>query len=141
MKAVAAGAGSVPRRTLRVKLRKKSTLALRCTCTQEASVCSAYISAVLFSLVRGPTPTADGADRTLRRNTETIKCDRNGSGCVSREEYVAFSAREGVPTSVAETMFFQADVHGRGKLSAAAALGSTNKPVFKYLPEPAHGAV
>eukprot|EP00903_Cladosiphon_okamuranus_P015070 g13941.t1 len=45
------------------------------------------------------------------------KFTADGSGGVSLEEYVNFSAREGVPRSVAETMFFQADVHGRGKIS------------------------
>lgn len=42
------------------------------------------------------------------------KCDRDGSGHVSLEEFVLFSSREGVERSTAQIMFFQADVDGNG---------------------------
>lgn len=58
--------------------------------------------------------TMESAERIYKMFTE---CDRDGSGGVSMEEYVFFCHREGVPKSMAETMFFQADVDGNGAYS------------------------
>lgn len=44
-----------------------------------------------------------------------MECDVDKSGGVSLEEYVVFCSKEGVPRSMAETMFFQADVDGNGE--------------------------
>ena len=46
-----------------------------------------------------------------------MECDRDGSGGVSLEEYVIFCSKEGVPASMAETMFFQADIDDNGEFS------------------------
>lgn len=67
--------------------------------------------------LKTPAPTAGGVSRTLcaEKRPNRNQCDRDGSGGVSLEEYVAFSAREKIPRSMAETTFFQADVDGNGK--------------------------
>ena len=46
-----------------------------------------------------------------------MECDLDGSGGVSLEEYVIFCSKEGVPASMAEIMFIQADIDGNGEFS------------------------
>ena len=46
-----------------------------------------------------------------------MECDRDGSGGVSLEEYIIFCSKQGVPASMAETMFFQADIDGNGEFT------------------------
>lgn len=59
--------------------------------------------------------TLETADRFYRMFME---CDLDNSGGVSLEEYVVFCSKEGVPRSMAETMFFQADIDGNGEFKS-----------------------
>ncbi|CAB1108445.1 unnamed protein product [Ectocarpus sp. CCAP 1310/34] len=58
----------------------------------------------------------DSAEHLYTMFTQAC-CDSDGSGGISVEEYVYFCGREGIPRSVAETTFFQADIDGNGQIS------------------------
>ncbi|CAM9535502.1 unnamed protein product [Scytosiphon promiscuus] len=64
-------------------------------------------------------PQTDGKmmDSSQRLYNSFVECDSDGSGGVSKEEYVFFCSRQGVPRDMAETTFFQADVDGDGQIS------------------------